>query len=187
MERRIPVTVIKELSDTDMIMNALKHSGIYTSEITLRTPCALEAVEKAVKDHPDMYIGAGTVLNGEACEKAIKAGAGFIVSPGLSESVSDVCRKSGVPYYPGCVTPTEIMKALMLGYDVLKFFPADVYGGVKTLKALGSVFGGVKFIPTGGVSAENESEYLSLPNVTAVGGTYLVADALKKYKETQNG
>lgn len=187
MEKRIPVTVIKQLPDTDMIMKALKFSGIYTSEITLRTDCALDAIAYAVKNHLDMCIGAGTVLNADSCEKAIEAGAKFIVSPGLSDGVARVCRKSGVPYYPGCVTPTEIMSALQLGLDTLKFFPADVYGGVKAIKAFSSVFGGVKFIPTGGVNAENEGEYLSLPNVAAVGGTYLVADTLKKYKEAQNG
>ena len=187
MEKRIPVTVIKELSDTDTIMKALKYSGIYTSEITLRTDCALDAIAIAVKNHQDMCIGAGTVLNAEACEKAIEAGAKFIVSPGLSATVADVCKKHGIPYYPGCVTPSEIMAALQLGLDTLKFFPADVYGGAKAVKAFSSVFGGVKFIPTGGVNAENESEYLALDNVAAVGGTYLVADALKKYKEDQNG
>ena len=187
MEKRIPVTVIKQLSDTDMIMKALKRSGIYTSEITFRTDCAPEAIAYAVKNHPDMCIGAGTVLNGDTCEKAIDAGAKFIVSPGLSAEVANVCKKRVIPYYPGCVTPTEIMSALQLGLDIIKFFPADVYGGVKAIKAFSSVFAGVKFIPTGGVNAENEGEYLSLSNVAAVGGTYLVADALKKYKEAQNG
>ena len=187
MEKRIPVTVIKELPDTDLIMKALKHSCIYTSEITLRTDCALDAIRLAKKNHSDMCIGAGTVLNAEACAKAIEAGAGFIVSPGLSADVADVCKQHNIPYYPGCVTPTEIMAALNLGLDVLKFFPADVYGGVKAIKAFSSVFQKVKFIPTGGVNAENESEYLALPNVAAVGGTYLVSDALKKYKEDQNG
>ena len=187
MEKRIPVTVIKELSDTDPIMNALKYSGIFTSEITMRTDCALEAIAYAVKNHPDMCIGAGTVLNAEACEKAIDAGAKFIVSPGLSDKVANVCKKRGVPYHPGCATPTEIMAALDLGLDVLKFFPADIYGGAKAVKAFSSVFKNVKFIPTGGVNAENESEYLALDNVAAVGGTYLCADALRKYKEDQNG
>lgn len=187
MEKRIPVTVIKELPDTDLIMNALKRSGIYTSEITLRTDCALDAIAYAVKNHLDMYIGAGTVLDREMCEKAIEAGAKFIVSPGLSADVENVCKKHDIPYYPGCVTPSEIMTALQLDLDTLKFFPADVYGGIKAIKAFSSVFSGVKFIPTGGVNAENESEYLALSNVAAVGGTYLVADALKKYKEDQNG
>ena len=187
MEKRIPVTVIKQLSDTDMIMKALKCSGIYCSEITLRTECALEAIAEAVKNHPDMCIGAGTVLNGDMCEKAIDSGAKFIVSPGLSLSVSRVCKKKNIPYYPGCVTPSEIMEALEFGYSTLKFFPADVYGGVKAIKAFSSVFKDVKFIPTGGVNADNEAEYLALPNVAAVGGTYLVADALKKYKEALNG
>ena len=187
MEKRIPVTVIKQLSDTDTVMKALKHSCIYISEITLRTDCALDAIVYAVEKFPEMYIGAGTVLDRDMCEKAIEAGAKFIVSPGLSLDIFHVCKNKNIQYYPGCVTPSEIMSALEFGLDILKFFPADVYGGVKAIKAFASVFQSVKFIPTGGVNAENESEYLSLPNVAAVGGTYLVADALKKYKEDQNG
>ena len=181
MEKRIPVTVIKELSDTNRIMKALKSFGIHTSEITFRTPCACEAITKACEENPDMYIGAGTVLNAEACRKAICAGAKFIVSPGISDGVVEICREYGVPYFPGCVTPAEIMHALDLGLNILKFFPADVYGGVSAIKSFGSVFKDVKFIPTGGINARNESEYLRLDNVFAVGGTYLVKDALEKY------
>lgn len=181
MEKRIPVTVIKTLSDTNRIMTSLKAFGIFTSEITLRTDCAIEAIKLAKKNHADMYIGAGTVLDGKSCKAAIKAGAEFIVSPGFSFDVLEVCEERGIPYYPGCATPTEITAAVNAGLNVLKFFPADLYGGIKALKAFASVFSGVKFIPTGGVNAENESEYLALPNVAAVGGTYLVADALKKY------
>ncbi len=181
MEKRIPVTVIKNLSDTDKIMKALKAYGIFTSEITLRTDCALEAIKLAKKNHGDMCIGAGTVLDAKSCEAAIDAGAEFIVSPGLCFEVLNVCKDRGVPYYPGCATPTEITAAVNAGLNVLKFFPADIYGGVKAVKAFGSVFSSVKFIPTGGINAENESEYLALLNVAAVGGTYLVADALKKY------
>ena len=182
MEKRIPVTVINDLSDTDGIMTALKECGIFTSEITLRTNCAIEAIKLAKANHKDMCIGAGTVLDGKACSAALDAGAEFVVSPGFSLEVLGVCRERGVPYYPGCVTPTEITAAVNEGLSVLKFFPADIYGGVKAIKAFGSVFSGVKFIPTGGVNAENEAEYLALPNVAAVGGTYLVSDALKKFK-----
>ena len=180
MEKRIPVTVIKNLSDTDTIMTALKEYGISTSEITLRTECALDAIKLAKKNHNDMCIGAGTVLDAKACEAAIDAGAEFIVSPGFCLDVLNICKAHGVPYYPGCATPTEITAAVNAGLNVLKFFPADIYGGAKAVKAFGSVFTNVKFIPTGGINAENEAEYVSLPNVAAVGGTYLVADALKK-------
>ncbi len=181
MEKRIPVTVIKDLSETDRIMKALKASGIFTAEITFRTECAEQAIRSAVENHPDMCIGAGTVTDAETCRKAVAAGAAFIVSPGLSAAVAEVCLQCGVPYYPGCATPTEIMAALDLGLSTVKFFPADVYGGTKAVRSFMSVFPQVRFIPTGGVDAENEAGYLALPNVAAVGGTYLVADALRRY------
>ncbi len=181
MEKRIPVVVIGDVKETDRICTALIASGINTAEITFRTACAADAIRYAVSAFPEMEIGAGTVINAEQCEKAIDAGAAFVVSPGLSADVARVCREAGIPYYPGCATPSEIMAALDLGLSVLKFFPADLYGGVKALKTFSSVFPGVRFIPTGGVSRENEAEFLSLKNVTAVGGTYLVKDALGAY------
>ena len=136
MEKFIPVVVIKELSETDKILTALKNSGINCAEITFRTACAAEAIEYAVKNYPDMEIGAGTVINAEQCEAALKAGATFIVSPGLSPAVAKICNKKNIPYYPGCVTPTEIMAALEFGITTVKFFPANIYGGLKALKAL---------------------------------------------------
>ena len=136
MDKLIPVVVIKELSETDKILTALKKSGINCAEITFRTACAAEAIEYACKNYPDMSIGAGTVINEEQCEQAIQAGAKFIVSPGLSEKVALVCKKHNVPYYPGCVTPTEIIQALDLGINIVKFFPANIYGGLQALKAL---------------------------------------------------
>ena len=161
MEKYIPVVVIKELSETDKILSALKADGINCAEITFRTACAEEAIEYAVKNYPEMSIGAGTVINAEQCRAALKAGAKFIVSPGLSVSVAEVCRENGVPYYPGCVTPTEIMQALELGITTVKFFPANIYGGLKALKALSAPFPQVRFIPTGGVDRGNIDEFLS--------------------------
>ncbi len=181
MERRIPVVVIGDVKETDKICRALKASGINTAEITFRTPCAADAIRYAASAFPEMEIGAGTVINAEQCERAIASGARFVVSPGFSSGVADVCRAAGVPYYPGCATPTEIMAAVSAGFDVVKFFPADLYGGIKALKAFSSVFPRVSFIPTGGVSAENEAEFLSQKNVAAVGGTYLVKDALERF------
>ena len=136
MEKFIPVVVIKELAETDKILTALKHSGINCAEITFRTACASEAIAYAVAHYPDMEIGAGTVINAAQCEAALTAGATFIVSPGLSPVVAQICNERGVPYYPGCVTPTEIMAALDLGITTVKFFPANIYGGLKALKAL---------------------------------------------------
>ena len=183
MEKYIPVVVIKELSETDKIMKALKGVGINCAEITFRTACAAEAIEYAAKNYPDMEIGAGTVINAEQCEKALAAGAKFIVSPGLSVGAAEVCRKAGVPYYPGCVTPTEIMQALDLGITTVKFFPANVYGGLKALKALSAPFPQVKFIPTGGVDRSNIDEFLAFDKIAAIGGSFFVKEALEKMEE----
>lgn len=183
MEKYIPVVVIKELSETDKILSALKADGINCAEITFRTACAEEAIEYAVKNYPEMSIGAGTVINAEQCRAALKAGAKFIVSPGLSVSVAEVCRENGVPYYPGCVTPTEIMQALELGITTVKFFPANIYGGLKALKALSAPFPQVRFIPTGGIDRGNIDEFLAFDKVIAIGGSFFVKEALEKRGE----
>ncbi len=183
MEKYVPVVVIKQLSETDKILTALKKSGINTAEITFRTACAAEAIEYAVKNYPDMEIGAGTVINAEQCERAIKCGAKFIVSPGLSVGAAKVCQANGIPYYPGCVTPTEIMMALELGITTVKFFPANVYGGLKAMKALSAPFPQIKFIPTGGVDRSNIDEFLAWDKIEAIGGSFFVKEALEKYGE----
>lgn len=183
MERRIPVVVINELNEVDKILPALKNDGINCAEITFRTACAQEAIAYAVKNYPEMNIGAGTVINAEQCEQALAAGAQFIVSPGLSVEVAKICKARGITYYPGCVTPTEIMTALELGFTTLKFFPANVYGGLKAMKALAGPFPQIKFIPTGGVNADNLDEYLAWDKIAAVGGSFYVTDALKKMEE----
>lgn len=183
MEKFIPVVVIKELSETDKILSALKANGINCAEITFRTACAKEAIEYACRNYPDMAIGAGTVINAEQCRQALSAGAQFIVSPGLSVSVAEVCRAHNVPYYPGCVTPTEIMQALELGITTVKFFPTNVYGGLKALKALSAPFPQVRFIPTGGVDRSNIDEFLAFDKIAAIGGSFFVKEALEKMEE----
>lgn len=180
MDRLIPVVVIKNLDDTEKILAALKKDGINCAEITFRTACAKEAIALAVEKFPDMNVGAGTVINGRQCVEALNAGAKFIVSPGLSVEVAEICKANDVPYYPGCVTPTEIMQALDLGITTVKFFPANVYGGLKALKALSAPFPQVKFIPTGGVNRENLDEFLVFDKVAAVGGSFFVEEALNK-------
>lgn len=180
MDRLIPVVVIKNLDDTEKILAALKKDGINCAEITFRTACAKEAIALAVEKFPDMNVGAGTVINGRQCVEALNAGAKFIVSPGLSVEVAEICKANDVPYYPGCVTPTEIMQALDLGITTVKFFPANVYGGLKALKALSAPFPQVKFIPTGGVNRENLDEFLAFDKVAAVGGSFFVEEALNK-------
>ena len=183
MDKKIPVVVIKELSQTDKILSALKAYGIFNAEITFRTACAKDAIKYASEKFPDMLIGAGTVINAKQCKEAIECGAKFIVSPGLSESVAKICKKKNVPYYPGCVTPTEIMKALELGITTVKFFPANVYGGLKAMKALSAPFPQIKFIPTGGVNNDNIDEFLAWDKIEAVGGSFFVEDALKLQEE----
>ena len=183
MDKLIPVVVIKEIGETEKILSALKNNGINCAEITFRTACAEEAIALACKKFPDMNVGAGTVINAEQCKKALKAGAKFIVSPGLSASVAAVCKQNNVPYYPGCVTPTEIMAALELGITTVKFFPANVYGGLKALKALSAPFPQVKFIPTGGVNRENLDEILAFDKVAAVGGSFFVDESLNKLNQ----
>ena len=180
MEKFIPVVVIKELAETDKILTALKNVGINCAEITFRTSCAAEAIAYAVEHYPDMEIGAGTVINAAQCEAALAAGATFIVSPGLSPAVAEICNARNIPYYPGCVTPTEIMAALELGITTVKFFPANIYGGLKALKALSAPFPQVKFIPTGGVDRSNIDEFLAFDKVAAIGGSFFVKEALEK-------
>ncbi len=183
MEKCIPVVVIKEMSQTDKILTALKNVGINCAEITFRTACAAEAIEYACKNYPEMSIGAGTVINAEQCNAALEAGAQFIVSPGLSVAVANICKEKGVPYYPGCVTPTEIMQALELGITTVKFFPANIYGGLAALKALSAPFPQVKFIPTGGVDRSNIDEFFAFDKIEAVGGSFFVKEALDKMEE----
>ena len=180
MEKCIPVVVIKELCETDRILSALRANGIHCAEITFRTACAAEAIAYACREYPDMNIGAGTVINAEQCTAALAAGAQFIVSPGLSVAVAQICKAKDIPYYPGCVTPTEIMQALELGISTVKFFPANIYGGLKALKALSAPFPQVKFIPTGGVDRSNLDEFLAFDKVAAVGGSFFVKEALEK-------
>lgn len=179
MDKLIPVVVIKEVPEVDKILPALKKSGINCAEITFRTACAAEAIAYACEKYPEMNVGAGTVINAEQCEAALKAGAKFIVSPGLSVGVAKTCKLRGVPYYPGCVTPTEIMAALELGIDIVKFFPANVYGGLKAMKALAAPFPQIRFIPTGGVDRSNLDEFLAWEKIYAVGGSFMVKEALE--------
>ena len=174
MEKRMPVVVIRQIGETDAILRALQEYGIRCAEITFRTPCAEEALIYACKNYPQMLVGAGTVINAGQCREALDAGAQFIVGPGFSQAVAAVCREAGVLYLPGCATPTEIMAALDEGIDIVKFFPAGVYGGPKAIKSIGAAFPGVRFVPTGGVDAGNLADYLALGNVFAVGGSWML-------------
>ena len=174
MKPIIPVVVINDVEDTIKILSQLREGGVNYAEITFRTACAREAIEIAVKAFPDMNIGAGTVINREQAESAVKAGAQFLVSPGFSDEVAEFAIENGITYYPGCVTPTEIMRALSYGFEIVKFFPAGVYGGLKALKALSAPFPQVKFIPTGGVDLSNLKEFVEFDKVYAIGGSFMM-------------
>ena len=184
MKSVIPVVVINDRNDTIKTLSALREGGINCAEITFRTACAEQAIKIGASEFPDMNIGAGTVINREQAERAVRAGAKFIVSPGFSDEVAEFCIANDVPYYPGCVTPTEIMRALSYGLTVVKFFPAGVYGGLKAMKALSAPFPQIKFIPTGGVDLTNLKEYLDFDKVYAVGGSFMMkGDIVNNCKE----
>ncbi len=170
----IPVVVINDISETEHILGDLCKGGLPCAEITFRTPCAADAIKLGKELYPDMCIGAGTIINLDQCLKALEAGAEFIVSPGLSEDVAKYCVANNIPYFPGCVTPTEIMAAIALGITTVKFFPAGVYGGLKALKALAAPFPQIKFVPTGGVDMNNIDEFLAFDKIQAIGGSFIM-------------
>ena len=180
MDKVIPVVVIKNVEDTIPTLKALKDGGINCAEITFRTACAAQAISLGISEFPDMNIGAGTIINLKQAKEALKAGAKFLVSPGLNSEVAKYATKKSIAYYPGCVTPTEIMCALELGLDVVKFFPANVYGGLKALKALSGPFPQIKFIPTGGVDLTNLAEFLEFDKIYAVGGSFMMKGDIAK-------
>ena len=171
----VPVVVLDRVEDAVPTAKALLSGGVDVMEITLRTKAALASIEAVAKACPEMCVGAGTVLTLEQCKQSVAAGAKFIVSPGFDRAVVEWCLAEGVSVTPGCVTPTEITAALAMGLKVIKFFPADVYGGLSAMKSLSGPFGDVKFIPTGGISAKNMDEYVSAPFIHAVGGSWLCA------------
>lgn len=169
----VPVVVLDNPDDAVPVAEALREGGLPIIELTLRTAAAPEAMRRIAHEVSDVVIGAGTVLNAEQLGIAADAGASFIVSPGLHDSVVDEARTRNLPLYPGVATATEVQTAWNMGLKTLKFFPAGQAGGVPMLKALGSVFRDVKFMPTGGVSPANLSDYLALRSVIACGGSWL--------------
>jgi 2-dehydro-3-deoxyphosphogluconate aldolase/(4S)-4-hydroxy-2-oxoglutarate aldolase len=172
----IPVLKIDDASNAVPLARALARGGLPVIEITMRTPGALEAIRRAAAEVPEAVVGAGTILNAAQFEQAAKAGSRFIVSPGATREVFAAARDSAVPLLPGAITPSEMMAALEEGLDFLKFFPAEQAGGAAFLKSLASPFAGLRFCPTGGVTAKNATDYLSLPNVICVGGSWVAPD-----------
>jgi 2-dehydro-3-deoxyphosphogluconate aldolase/(4S)-4-hydroxy-2-oxoglutarate aldolase len=174
----VPVVAISRPEDASALGEALMKAGLACAEITFRTAAAEEVIKQLSMAFPEMLVGAGTVLTVGQAESAVRAGARFIVSPGFDAKIVDWCRERDMLVTPGVATPTEINMALDKGLHVLKFFPAEALGGVKTLKAIAAPYKGVKFIPTGGVEAENLKDYLSLPAVHACGGSWMVKASL---------
>ena len=179
----VPVVVIKNIEETEEILSALCDGGLPVAEITFRTPCAADAIKLGCQKFPQMLIGAGTVINAEQARHAILNGAKFIVGPGFSAEVAEICNDLGVMYLPGCVTPTEIITALSYGIDVVKFFPCSNYGGLATIKALSAAFPQVRFVPTGGINAENVLEYLSFDKIVACGGSWMMKGNAEEINE----
>lgn len=171
----VPVVVIDDAADAVPAASALLDAGLGVMEITMRTAAGIQAIKNVRAGCPEMLVGAGTILTLEKCQEAVEAGAQFIVSPGINPKIVAWCVENGVAVTPGCVTPTEIDTALSLGIQTVKFFPADVYGGVKGCAALYGPYksAGVTFIPTGGVSNENLAEFADKPFIHAVGGGWL--------------
>lgn len=174
----IPVVAIDRAEDIIPLGKTLAENGLNVIEITFRTNAAATAIKLLKETQLDMYIGAGTVLTKEQAQTAVECGASFIVAPGLNEHTVAVCDYLEIPLIPGVCTPTEVESALQLGINMVKFFPAEAAGGVKMLKALSGPYQQIKVMPTGGVNPENINDYLSLPNVVACGGTWMVTKEL---------
>ncbi|GAA6776864.1 bifunctional 4-hydroxy-2-oxoglutarate aldolase/2-dehydro-3-deoxy-phosphogluconate aldolase [Helicobacter pylori] len=179
----VPVVVIEDIKDAVPLAQSLVEGGIQIIEVTLRSSCALEAIELIIKNVPKMRVGAGTILNSTQLEQAQNRGAEFLISPGLTIKLLEYAKKKDMPLIPGVSSSSEVMQALELGYSALKFFPAEYCGGVKLLNAFNGPFKGVKFCPTGGISADNMHSYLNLENVLCVGGSWLTPKNLIQNKE----
>ncbi|ROR73073.1 bifunctional 4-hydroxy-2-oxoglutarate aldolase/2-dehydro-3-deoxy-phosphogluconate aldolase [Bogoriella caseilytica] len=171
--RLVPVVVLDDAKDADPLAGALVDGGLPVAEVTFRTAAAEDSI-RAMADRGDILLGAGTVLTTDQVDRAVAAGASYVVSPGLSRAVVERCAEHGILALPGAVTATEIQAALELGLTTVKFFPAGTSGGAPAIKALSAPFGGVEFVPTGGVSPKNLAEYLAVPAVAAVGGSWMV-------------
>ena len=173
----IPVIKVNDASKAVPLAKALIEGGLAAAEVTFRTDAAEDAIRAIAKAYPDMLVGAGTVLTIEQAQRAMDAGAKFIVSPGFNPKVVKWCLDNGITPLPGCTTPSEIEGALELGLDVVKFFPAEQSGGLEKIKAMSAPYGGVKFMPTGGVSLDNVNNYLANNKILACGGSFMVKES----------
>lgn len=176
----VPVVVLDDAKDALPLADALLEGGLPLAEVTFRTDAAEESIRQMTKQHPEMLIGAGTVLSAEQANRAVSAGAKFIVSPGTNPEVVEFCLDNNIPVTPGVCTPSEVEAGLGFGLDVLKFFPAEQAGGVAFIKAISAPYRNVKFMPTGGISPSNLKDYLACPAVLACGGSWMVKGQLIK-------
>jgi 2-dehydro-3-deoxyphosphogluconate aldolase/(4S)-4-hydroxy-2-oxoglutarate aldolase len=177
----IPVMVVERIEDAVPLARALYNGGLKVLEITLRTPCALDAITAMVEALPgDAVIGAGTIITPADLEKAVKAGSTFLVSPGTTPALIEAAKSSSIPLLPGVATPTEAMNLLVQGFTHLKFFPAEAAGGVPMMKSIGGPLPQITFCPTGGIDLARAPSYLALPNVACVGGTWMAPKELMK-------
>ena len=176
----IPVVVLDDVKDAEPLADALYRGGLPCAEVTFRTDAAKESIRKMSAKYPDMLVGAGTVLTKEQVDRAVAAGAKFIVSPGLNPEVVKYCQEKGVPVTPGTQTPSEMELAMSLGLDLVKFFPAEPAGGIKMIKAVAAAYVNLSFMPTGGINSENIREYLAYDRILACGGSWMVSKDLIK-------
>ena len=179
----VPVVVLNDAKDALPLAEALVEGGLPCAEVTFRTEAAEESIWKMAEKYPDMLVGAGTVLTIDQVDRAVGAGAKFIVSPGFDPEIVDYCLDKQIPVFPGCVTPSELAQAVKRGLEVVKFFPAAQYGGVATIKALAAPYTMVKFMPTGGVSTKNLKDYLECDKILCCGGSWMVKGDMIKAGE----
>ena len=170
----VPVVVLDDAKDAAPLAKALTEGGLPCAEVTFRTAAAADVIKNMVEEYPDILVGAGTVLTTEQVDRAVEAGAKFIVSPGLNPEVVKYCLDRDIPVTPGTQTPSEMEQALALGLDFVKFFPAEPAGGLKMIKAVGAALTALKFMPTGGISASNVTEYLQSDKIFCCGGSWMV-------------
>ena len=176
----VPVVVLNDTKDAAPLAKALVEGGLPCAEVTFRTEAAEESIRIMTTEFPEMFVGAGTVLTIDQVDRAVAAGAKFIVSPGLNPRIVKYCVEKGILITPGCTNPSDIEQALENGLEVVKFFPAEPAGGLKMIKAMAAPYVGVKFMPTGGINAENVKDYLKYDRIIACGGSWMVSGALVK-------
>lgn len=179
----VPVVVLSNAEDALPLADVLVMGGLPCAEVTFRTDAAEESIRRMTKKYPDMLVGAGTVLTLEQVNRAVAAGAKFIVSPGFDPEIVDYCLEKNIPVFPGCITPSEVAQAVKRGLKIIKFFPAEQFGGISTIKALAAPYTTVRFMPTGGVNAKNLNDYLSSDKILCCGGSWMVKGDLIKTGE----